>query len=422
MVKILVINGGSSSLKYTLFDMIDESVLFEGIVDRVGLPGSSHSFSWGDKSKPETVKEVPIGDQGQALDEMLATLAPGPLNSLEELAAVAHRVGHGGKYRDAVRIDPHVISEIRRMTPMIPIHHPAMIKEIEECRARMPHAVHVAVFDSWFHWSIPDEAAIYGLPYRYFAEKGYRRTGFHGNSHAYNSEKGAEFVGRLLEELKIISCHLGNGASVCAIERGRSIDTTLGMTSVEGLIMGTRSGDVDPGLIPVIMKEDSLTPDQMVRMLYTESGLLGISGISRDMREIEQAAAGNPRAALAVNAFCYKVKRAIGAMLMVLGGCDVLIFAGGIGVNSPTVRSKALAGTAGLGFVIDQEKNSGPERATEEHPVVEISAASSKVRILVIRTFEELIMARQCMKVVRGEGSAAIGTAPTAHEEQRQPK
>ncbi len=422
-MKILVINGGSSSLKYTLFDMTDESVLFEGIVDRIGLAGSSHSFSWRDKSESATVKEVPISDQGQALDEVLATLAPGPLKSLEELAAVAHRVGHGGKYRDAVRIDPHVISEIRRMTPMIPIHHPAMIKEIEECQARMPHAVHVAVFDSWFHWSIPDEAAIYGLPYRYFAEKGYRRTGFHGNSHAYNSEKGAEFVGRPLEDLKIISCHLGNGASVCAIERGRSIDTTLGMTSVEGLMMGTRSGDVDPGLIPVIMKEDSLTSDQMVRMLYTESGLLGISGVSRDMREIEQAAAVNPRAALALNAFCYKVKRAIGAMLMVLGGCDVLIFAGGIGLNSPTVRSKTLEGTSGLGFVIDEEKNSGPERATEEHPVVEISATSSRARILVVRTFEELIMARQCTKVVRGKGgSDDVGTDLTAGEKEHWPK
>ena len=312
-MKILVINSGSSSLKYTLFDMTDERVLFEGMIDRIGLSGSTYSFGSGEESAPLTVKKMSISDQGEALDEVLGTLARGPLQSLKELAAVAHRVGHGGKYREAVRIDPDVIAEIRRMTPMIPLHHPAMIKEIEECRIRMPHAVHVAVFDSWFHWSIPDEAAIYGLPYRYFAEKGYRRTGFHGNSHAYISGKAAEFVARPLEDLKIIACHLGNGASVCAVDRGRSIDTTLGMTSVEGLIMGTRSGDVDPGLIPVIMKEDSLSPDQMVSMLYSESGLLGISGISRDMREIEDAAArGNPRAALALNAFCYKVKRAIG--------------------------------------------------------------------------------------------------------------
>lgn len=401
-MKILVINGGSSSLKYTLFDMADERVLFEGVIDRIGLPGSTHSFVSGEKDGPATVKEMHISDQGKALDEVLATLARGPLTSLQELGAVAHRIGHGGKYREAVRVDPDVIAEIRRMTPMIPLHHPAMIKEIEECQVRMPHALHVAVFDSCFHWSIPDEAAIYGLPYRYFAEKGYRRTGFHGNSHAYISEKGAEFVGRPLEDLKIITCHLGNGSSVCAIDRGRSIDTTLGMTSVEGLIMGTRSGDVDPGLIPVIMKEDSLTPDQMLNMLYTESGLLGISGLSRDMREIEEAAyQGNTRAALALNAFCYRVKRAIGAMLMVLGGCDVLIFAGGIGLNSPTVRTKSLEGASGLGFGLDEAKNNGPERPTAEDPVVEISAASSGVRILVVRTFEELMMARQCLQVVR---------------------
>ncbi len=406
-MKILVINGGSSSLKYTLFDMADESVLFEGMIDRIGLSGSTHSFGSGEQGGAETVKEVIVRDQGEALDEVLATLADGPLKSLDELAAVAHRVGHGGKYREAVRVDPDVIAEIRRMTPMIPLHHPAMIKEIEECRIRMPYAVHVAVFDSWFHWSIPDEAAIYGLPYRYFAEKGYRRTGFHGNSHAYVSGKAAEFVGTSLEDLRIISCHLGNGASVCAIRSGRSIDTTLGMTSVEGLIMGTRSGDVDPGLIPVIMKEDSVTPDEMVRMLYSESGLLGISGISRDMREIEEAAgSGNPRAALALNAFCYKVKRSIGSMMMVLGGCDVLAFAGGIGLNSSTVRSKCLEGTAGLGFVLDETKNSSTEKPTAENPVREISAASSGVRILIVRTFEELMMARQCLKVVESEQRA----------------
>lgn len=410
-MKILVINGGSSSLKYTLFDMADESVFFEGIIDRIGLAGSTHSFGSGEEGAVATVKEMSISDQGEALDEVLATLVRGPLKSLDELAAVAHRVGHGGKYREAVRVDPDVIAEIRRMTPMIPLHHPAMIKEIEECRIRMPQAVHVAVFDSWFHWSIPDEAAIYGLPYKYFAEKGYRRTGFHGNSHAYVSGKAAEFMKQPLGQLKMITCHLGNGASVCAIDRGKSIDTTLGMTSVEGLIMGTRSGDVDPGLIPVIMKEDSLTPDEMVRMLYSESGLLGISGISRDMREIEKAAAqGNPRAVLALNAFCYKVKRSIGSMLMVLGGCDILVFTGGIGLNSSTVRSKSLQGAAALGFVLDVGKNVGPEKATEERPVVEISAASSSVRILVIRTFEELMMARQCLKVVNTEGKTRGGT------------
>jgi len=399
-VKILVINGGSSSLKYTLFDMADETVIFAGTIDRIGLQNSEHVCGFGDQ--PRTSKRVDIKDQGEALDEVLKTITNGPVNSLDEIAAVAHRVGHGGKYREAVRVDPEVIAEIHRMTPMVPIHHPAMIREIEECQVRMPDAVHVAVFDTWFHWTIPDEAAIYGLPYHYFADKGYRRTGFHGNSFAYISERAAEFLGQPLEKLKMIACHLGNGASVCAIDQGRSVDTSLGMTAVEGLMMGTRSGDVDPGLLPVIMKEDSLAPDRLIQMLYRESGLKAISGISSDMREIEAAAAeGHQRANLALKAFCYKVKRYIGSMLMILGGCDTLLFAGGIGRNSPTVRARTLAGTEALGFVIDEEKNTG-DRAWMSNPVVDISAENSKVRILVVRTFEELMMARQCLKVVQG--------------------
>lgn len=397
-MKILVINSGSSSLKYTLFEMDTEEPIFAGAIDRIGLDGSRHSFRYG--LDAETIREVSVGSHGDALDEVFATLTNGPLESLEDLAAVAHRVGHGGKYREAVRIDDAVMAEIRRMTPMIPLHHPAMIREIEECMQKMPHATHVAVFDTWFHWSIPDEAAIYGLPYRYFSEKGYRRTGFHGNSHAYVSAEAAKFLGRPLEYLRIITCHLGNGASVCAIRNGKSIDTSLGMTALEGLIMGTRSGDVDPGLMPIIMKEDSIAPDQMIEMLYRESGLLGISGLSRDMREVEDAAAnGNPRAELARKAFCYKVKRSIGSMLMVLGGCDVLVFCGGIGRNSPVVRQGVLDGTEALGFIIDRDANFRV-RPTAKDPVAGISAADSEVKILVIRTFEELMMARQCKEVL----------------------
>jgi acetate kinase len=401
-LKILVINSGSSSLKYTLFEMADERVLFSGTIDRIGLNNSSHSYRSPD-AEP-TVVQMEIANLGAALDQVFATLTAGPLTSLDELPAVAHRVGHGGKYTEAVRITSDVITEIRRMTPMIPLHHPAMIQEIEECQARMPNAIHVAVFDTSFHWSIPDEAAIYGLPYKYF-QKGYRRTGFHGNSHAYVSRKAAEFLGRRAEDLKIISCHLGNGASLCAIDHGRSTDTSLGMTAVEGLMMGTRSGDVDPGLLPIIMEEDSLSPEQMTDMLFKESGLLAISGVSRDMREVEAAATqGHARATLALNAFCYKVKRYIGAMLMALGGCDILIFTGGIGRNSATVRSKSLKGAEGVGFVIDETKNNDVT-ITAENPVVDISATSSKARILVVRTFEELMMARQCATVVEKESA-----------------
>lgn len=399
-MKILVINSGSSSLKYTLFNMEDESILFDGVIERIGLEEGSYSFRLA--GKQETVCEQNIADHGQSLDVMLDTLTAHMLGSVEEIAAVSHRVGHGGKYRDAVRITPEVMAEIKRMTPMIPLHHPAMIEEIEECQARMPDAVHVAVFDTWFHGTIPDKAAVYGLPYRYFAEKGYRRTGFHGNSHAYVSAKAAEYLGRPIEDLKIVTCHLGNGASICAIEAGRSVDTSLGMTALEGLIMGTRSGDVDPGLMSVIMKEDNLTPDEMMNMLYRESGLKGLSGVSSDMRDIEAAAeAGEPRSALALDAFCYRVKRYIGAMLMVLGRCDAVVFTGGIGCNSSLVRKKVLEGAEGLGFALDEAKNAA-ECPTEAQSVVDIAVAASKTRILVVRTFEELMMARQCLRALAG--------------------
>jgi acetate kinase len=374
-----------------------ESVTFSGTIERIGLEGARHSFTTEDGK--QTTTRTTIKNHGEALDEVFHTLTSGPLQSLKELTAVAHRVGHGGKYRDAVRIDQDVLTEIKRMTPMIPLHHPAMIEEIEECRKRMPNAIHVAVFDTSFHRTIPDEAAIYGLPYRYFSEKGYRRTGFHGNSHAYVSAQAAEFLGRSIGDLKMITCHLGNGASVCAIDGGRSIDTSLGMTALEGLIMGTRAGDVDPGLMPVIMKEDSLSPDNVIEMLYRDSGLKGISGVSSDMREVEAAAQqGNQRARLAFDAFCHKVKRYIGSMLMVLGGCDVLVFTGGIGRNSPAVRRKVLEGSARLGFTINEDAN-----GTGTGPVVDITGTASTVRILVIKTFEEIMMARQCMEVVEQE-------------------
>lgn len=401
-VKILVINSGSSSLKYTLFEMDHESVIFSGLIDRIGLDEGIHSFQR-EGAVAETVQHVSIANHGEALDELFGTLLSGPLVSLDELPAVAHRVGHGGKYREPVVITQDVLDEVRRMTPMIPLHHPAMIQEIRECGLRMPHAVHVAVFDTSFHRTIPDEAAIYGLPYKYFAERGYRRTGFHGHSHEYVSAKTAEFLGKPTHSLRIISCHLGNGASITAVDRGRSIDNTLGMTAVEGLIMGTRSGDVDPGLIPVIMNEDSLSPDDLMDLLYKKSGLQGISGISRDMREVEAAARrGDGRAQLAVNAFCYKVKRYIGAMLMVLGGCDAVAFAGGIGLNSGIVRWKSLQGTESLGFKIDEARNFGSDTPTARDPVLDISHRDSRVRILVVRTFEELMMARECLDVVTG--------------------
>lgn len=369
-----------------------------GTIDRIGLEGSYHSYELDDA--PVVKHELPIPNHGAALDELFHVLAhDGPLDSLDDLEIIGHRVAHGGEFKDPVRITPEVIAEIRRMTPFFPLHHPAMALEIEECARRAPKAIHIAVFDMTFHKTIPDAASIYGLPYKYFAEKGYRKTGYHGHSNEYVVGQAAAFLGKNPADTKIISCHLGNGCSVTAVDGGKSIDTTMGMTSVEGLIMGTRSGDVDPGLIPVIMKEDSLSPDDFINLLYRESGLLGISGLSRDMREITVAASnGDERAKLALEAFCYKIKRAIGSMLMALGSCDAIIFTGGIGLYSDIVREKTLNGAQDLGFILDKDLNSLYSGQEIEH-VVDISSSRSKVRILVIKTFEEIMMARQCLRL-----------------------
>jgi acetate kinase len=399
-MKILVLNSGSSSLKFTLFQMSDETVLVSGTFERIGLPRSIFSFQeYGASS--ETV-DANIPNHGAALDALFEALTLGPISALSDIPAVAHRLGHGGKYRETRLIDAEVMDELRKVTPFFPLHYPAMILEIEECMKRMPRALHVAVFDCSFHRDIPDEAAIYGLPYRFFSEKGYRRIGYHGNSHAFSAIESANFLGRPLKQLRIITCHLGNGASCCAIRHGKSIDTTMGVTTIEGLIMGTRSGDVDPGLIPFIMDEEKLTTDQISDMLVNHSGLLGISGLSRDMREIEKAVAeGHDRATLALKAFCYKVKKSIGSMLMALGGCDALVFTGGIGINSSTVRSKCLEDTEKLGFMIDTGKNLNLIPPTVEQPVNEISAEASPTRILVIRANEEIMMARECCNLAK---------------------
>ncbi|MGO8822794.1 MAG: acetate/propionate family kinase [Desulfomonilaceae bacterium] len=399
-MKILVLNSGSSSLKFILFKMSGEQVLISGTIDRIGISQSIVSFQECDKQPEVILGNIP--DHGASLDTLFQVLTVGPISDLPDIPAIAHRVAHGGKFRESVVITSEVLEQIGSMNRFFPLHHPAMILEIQECMEKMPHAVHVAVFDNSFHRDIPDEAAIYGLPYRYFSEKGYKRTGYHGNSHAFSADESAKFLNIPLEELKIITCHLGNGASTCAIKYGKSIDTSLGISAIEGLIMGTRSGDVDPGLIPIIMDEEGLSPNQLTDMLSRSSGLLGISGLSRDMREVEAAAAdGHERATLALNAFCYKVKRSIGSMLLALGGCDVLVFTGGIGINSAIVREKSLEGANALGFRLDPVKNGDLIPLSMTAPVQEISSENSPIRILVIRANEELMIARDCYRITQ---------------------
>lgn len=395
-MKVLVINSGSSSLKYEFFDLNTEESLMSGAVSRIGMEGAEHKYRCGGE---ENVLKIEAPDHLRALDIILKALASvkgAPIKNLAEVAAVAHRIGHGGSlYRGPVVIDQKVIDEIRRLIPLMPLHHPAMLAGIEACQKALPDVPHVAVFDTAFHGKISDEAAIYGIPYEFFL-KGIRKFGFHGNSHEYVAVKAARHLETPLRRLNIISCHLGNGASVCAIQRGRSIDTSMGFSPLEGLIMGTRVGDLDPGIIPYLMREENMSMEELDKMLNSKSGLLGISGVSSDMREIIAASEdGNARAILAVKAFCYRIKKYIGSYHAILGGADVLIFTGGIGENNRSIRARCVQGMEKLGFAIDQVRNDRCE-VNVKKPVCDISARYTNTQILVIATDEELMIAKQC--------------------------
>ena len=399
-MKVLVINSGSSSLKYELFDLNTEASLISGAVTRIGLDGAQHTCRCAEK---ESGGDLAAPDHMAALEAILKALTGvegAPVKSLAEIGAVAHRIAHGGSlYRGPVVIDRDVVDEIRRLIPLMPLHHPAMLAGIEACQKVLPDVPQVAVFDTAFHSAIPDEAAIYGLPYEIFSE-GIRRFGFHGNSHEFVALKAAEYLETPLRRLNIISCHLGNGASVCAIQRGHSIDTSMGFSPLEGLIMGTRVGDLDPGIIPYLMRSHNLTIDEVDDMMNKKSGLLGISGVSSDMRETLAAAeGGHARALLAIKAFCYRIKRYIGAYHAVLGGADALVFTGGIGENSRGIRARCVQGLEKLGFAVDLLRNARCA-VNAAAPVCDIGARYANVNVLVIATDEELMIARQCARAL----------------------
>jgi acetate kinase len=399
-MKILVINSGSSSLKYELFDLDSDKSLMSGAISRIGMEGAEHKYICSGK---ESSLKIEAPDHLDALDIVLKAIIDvegTPVRNLSEVGAVAHRIGHGGSlYRGPVVIDQKVIDEIRRLIPLMPLHHPAMLAGIEACQKVLPDIPHVAVFDTSFHSKIPDEAAIYGLPYEFFL-KGIRRFGFHGNSHEYVAIKAARHLETSLHRLNIISCHLGNGASVCAIQRGHSIDTSMGFSPLEGLIMGTRVGDLDPGIIPYLMREHNFGIDELDKILNTKSGLLGISGVSSDMREtIAAADGGNARALLAIKAFCYRIKKYIGAYHGILGGADALIFTGGIGENNHNIRARCVQGLEKLGFAIDKVRNDRCEVKADK-PVFDISARYANIQILVVATDEELMIAKQCARAL----------------------
>ena len=397
-MKILVINTGSSSLKYQLIDMTNEVVIAKGLCDRIGIDNSFIKHT--SKGRDPVVLDKDMHNHKIAFREVVKILTDnklGIIESMSEIAAVGHRVVHGGeKFHDSVIIDENVMKAIRDCIQLAPLHNPSNIIGIEACKSIMPETPNIAVFDTAFHQTMPMYAFLYALPYEIYEKYGVRKFGFHGTSHKYVAQRAAIMLNRPLEELKLVSCHLGNGASVCAIKYGKSIDTSMGFTPLSGLAMGTRSGTIDPAVIAFLMDKEKMTIQEVNDYLNKKSGVLGISGISSDFRDLEAAAeAGNERAELALNIFCYRVKKYIGEYSAVLGGLDAVILTAGVGENNDCVRRKILDDLEYLGMGFDPEKNK--VRGKE----CDISAKDARVRTLVIPTNEELSIARETLKLVK---------------------
>ena len=397
-MKVLVINCGSSSLKYQLIDMATEESLAQGLVERIGIEGSVLTQKVEGREK-YIVKEV-MKDHKDAIKLVLAALVDaenGVISSMDEINAVGHRVVHGGeKYNKSVVINEEVKNYIEECFKLAPLHNPANMIGIKACEELMPNTPMVAVFDTAFHGTMPEEAYLYALPYELYEKHGVRKYGFHGTSHKYVSQKVAEVMGRDAKDLKVITCHLGNGASVCAVKNGESVETSMGFTPLEGLAMGTRSGNIDPAIVTFLMKEEGLTAEQVTDLLNKKSGVLGISGISSDFRDIEDAAYKENvhRAQLALNIFHYKVRTTIGAYAAAMGGVDAIVFTAGVGENGPETREEILKGLEFLGVKCDTEANKVRGK------VREISTPDSTVKAFIIPTNEELMIARDTLELI----------------------
>lgn len=393
-MKILVLNSGSSSIKYQLFDMRDESVLAAGSVEQIGESGShlSHYVRTPLAEMEKTIRNLPIPDHRQGFELISSVLKEtGALADTGELRGIGHRVVHGGEqFKEPVRVTPAVLTAIRALIPLAPLHNPANLLGMEVAMETAPSVPQVAVFDTAFHQSIPPHAYRYAIPKKLYETHQVRRYGFHGTSHRYVAKKAAEFLEKPLTALNLISLHLGNGASAAAIQQGRCIDTSMGFTPLEGLIMGTRCGDLDPAIIFYLARETGLSSGEIEAILNKESGLKGICGVN-DMRTIgEMAAAGNVEAQLAISMYCYRIKKYIGAYLAVLGPLDGLIFTGGIGENADFIRAGCCENLAHLGLEMDNEKNIGRRKGC-----LALESVASRVKILVIPTNEELEIAEQ---------------------------
>lgn len=396
-MNILVINCGSSSLKYQLINMETEQAMAIGLVERIGIEGSRVKHEV--EGKDKVVIEEPMKDHGDALRIVMDALVDenhGAIKSMDEIDAVGHRVVHAGeKFASSVLITDEVKKALEECIELAPLHNPANLIGIEACEAILKDVPMVGVFDTAFHQTMDKAAYLYSIPYELYEKHGIRRYGFHGTSHRYVSQRTAEILGKNVEDLKIVTCHLGNGASVAAVQNGKSIDTSMGFTPLEGLMMGTRAGDMDPAVVTFIMEKENLDVAGINNLLNKDSGVLGVSGVSSDFRDVEDAAKeGNERAQVALEAYAIKVKKYIGAYMAEMGGADAVVFTAGLGENGIETRADICRGLEGLGIEMDYEKNKVRGKETI------VSTDASKVKILVVPTNEELMIAKDTKEIV----------------------
>ena len=393
-MKILVINAGSSSLKYQLIDMTDESVLAKGQCDRIGIAGGN--FKHKVPGKEDYKVEVEMKNHEDAVKLVIDALTDkehGVIASMSEIGAVGHRLVHGAdKFSKSVIIDDDVIETVRECSVLSPLHNPANLTGVKACQAIMGDVPQVGVFDTGFHQTMPDYAYLYPIPYKYYEKYHIRRYGFHGTSHRYVSMRAAEMLGKKPEDIKIVTCHLGNGSSIAAVDGGKCLDTTMGMTPLEGLMMGTRSGNIDPAIITFLMEKENM-------MLNKESGILGISEKTSDNRDIEEGARnGDERCQLIESMLCHQITKFVGGYIAAMGGCDAVVFTGGIGENNPHYRKRVADKLGFMGVKIDEAKNEGAKRNGLE---VDVSAEGTTAKILVIPTNEELMIAKDTYELVK---------------------
>jgi len=396
-MNILVINCGSSSVKYQLINMETETVLAKGLAERIGIPDSVLNHQVNNRDKIVIKRDMKNHKEAISLIlDMLVDKEHGVISDMSEISAVGHRVVHGGeKFSGSVIIDDEVMKVLEECSDLAPLHNPPNIMGIEACKQLMPNIPMVGVFDTAFHQTMPRWAYLYPIPYELYVKYGIRKYGFHGTSHKYVAMKAAALLNRPLEELRIITCHLGNGASLTAVKYGKSVDTSMGFTPLEGIAMGTRSGSIDPAIISFIMAKENISVEKVMDMLNKKSGVLGLSGISNDFRDIQKAAEeGNERAKIALEVFNYRVRKFIGSYTAAMGGVDAIVFTAGLGENSPETRENICRELAYLGVKIDPEKNQ--VRGKE----MDVSTDDAKVRVLVIPTNEELMIARETVEVL----------------------